>query len=221
MTNNNVIELTCKVCNINKHTYASVKSFEKSKARGGYICPPCVGRSDDAIEKKKRWREDNIDFLRKEGIKSIGIDEEQYYHVLKVREEAKKEIKEINRQNREKRKIEKQALKDKIKKEHFDKLNASFDGEVWKDINYYGFDRYEASTMGRIRNKKTLRIFTPQIQPTGYANISLKNVKGKIETLLIHRIIAKTFLENTENKPCVSHINTIRNDNRVCNLEWV
>ena len=44
--------------------------------------------------------------------------------------------------------------------------------------------------------------------------------KRKCKTQLVHRLVAMTYLPNSENKTCVDHINRHRFDNRVCNLRW-
>ena len=40
------------------------------------------------------------------------------------------------------------------------------------------------------------------------------------KSVLIHRIIAECFLPNPNNLPQINHINEIKDDNRVDNLEW-
>lgn len=49
----------------------------------------------------------------------------------------------------------------------------------------------------------------------GYA---VARINGK--TTYLHRLLAKTFIPNPENKPCVNHINGDGSDNRIENLEW-
>jgi len=60
--------------------------------------------------------------------------------------------------------------------------------------------------------------------------MSLLNVKdyrrvplcenGKPRQTSVHILVAKAFIPNPNNKPYVNHINGIRYDNRVENLEW-
>ena len=57
--------------------------------------------------------------------------------------------------------------------------------------------------------------------PSGYLQINLVAANGKRKKELVHRLVAITFIDNPENKPEVNHINHIRDDNRLENLEWV
>lgn len=95
--------------------------------------------------------------------------------------------------------------------------------EEWIPIKDY--ENYMISNLGRVKNlnyKRTgrERMLKLNKDKNGYLIVSLiKNKKRK--TFLIHRLVAKAFIPNPENKPCVDHINTIKTDNRVENLRWV
>lgn len=54
---------------------------------------------------------------------------------------------------------------------------------------------------------------------SGYL-IAALTVDGLTIRKTVHRLVAKTFIPNPENKPCVNHKNGIKSDNRKINLEW-
>lgn len=96
--------------------------------------------------------------------------------------------------------------------------------EIWKKIPNYSL--YEASNMGYIKtfnwkNKKVEKIMKPALDGSGYLRTMLKGDDGIFHTIKMHRIIAKTFIPNPENKPTINHKNCIKTDNRISNLEWV
>lgn len=93
--------------------------------------------------------------------------------------------------------------------------------ELWKSaFGYEGF--YEVSDLGRVRriwkNGKH-RVITHRNYTRNYPSIALtKNKKRKVGSL--HRLVAKTWIPNPENKPCVNHLNGDVRDCRVINLSW-
>ena len=98
--------------------------------------------------------------------------------------------------------------------------------EIWKPV--VGFEgRYDVSNMGRVRslinNCENLRA-EPKIRKltlgkSGYFYVVLWD-HGNNKVLRVHRMVAEAFLEKPDNAECVNHVNGIKTDNRVENLEW-
>jgi DNA-binding NarL/FixJ family response regulator len=54
----------------------------------------------------------------------------------------------------------------------------------------------------------------------GYQRIALVDKNGKRKMLLVHRLVALTYIPNPSSLPFINHINGDTTDNRVENLEW-
>lgn len=89
---------------------------------------------------------------------------------------------------------------------------------MWKTLDFNPL--YEVSTEGQVR--KISNNYYPKFykDKDGYLSCSLSNGDGTKKKYRVHRLIAMAFIPNPENKPEVNHINSIRDDNRVENLEW-
>lgn len=77
---------------------------------------------------------------------------------------------------------------------------------------------YWVSSNGDIRNAEG-RILRQRYNNSDYDVIDLYMDKRKY-TILVHRIVAETFIPNPLNKPTVNHIDGYKNNNCVENLEW-
>ena len=89
--------------------------------------------------------------------------------------------------------------------------------EIWKSIKDY--PNYEISNYGRVKSKVNNKILKPTFDSRGYYVVSLYNENGKSIPKTIHRLVANAYLKNENNYPVVNHINGIKTDNRVENLE--
>ena len=88
----------------------------------------------------------------------------------------------------------------------------------WKPVvGYEGL--YEVSSDGDVKNVKTQRVLKPCIDNLGYSRVYLSK-QSMVKYFRVHRLVAGIFLTNELDKGDVNHINGVKSDNRVCNLEW-
>lgn len=90
--------------------------------------------------------------------------------------------------------------------------------EVWKDI--VGLEgHYQVSDKSRVRNVKTGRVLKTGTKNQGYEQVRF-SVNGIKTTKKVHRLVAEAFIPNPSSLPYINHINSVRDDNRIENLEW-
>ena len=96
--------------------------------------------------------------------------------------------------------------------------------EEWKPIvGYEGL--YEVSNLGKVKSlidnnrKPREKILKQGKNKYGYMQVILCK-DGKLKHCIVHRLVAKAFIDNPNNYPCVNHIDENKENNCVDNLEW-
>lgn len=84
-------------------------------------------------------------------------------------------------------------------------------------VGYEGL--YLISCDGQVKSLISNKLLKPNRMNTGYLSVELFK-DGKSKRLLIHRLVAQAFIANPDNLPQVNHIDEVKSNNCVSNLEW-
>ena len=83
-----------------------------------------------------------------------------------------------------------------------------------------GFDLYEVSCYGQVRNKETGYILRQRLRKDGYLTVALHIGHHKQVIRFVHRLVATAFVSNPNRYKEVNHEDENKTNNCSDNLEW-
>jgi hypothetical protein len=83
--------------------------------------------------------------------------------------------------------------------------------------NYSDYEIYED---GRVYSRRLGRDLKQSNRNRGYLQVNLVSDDGVSKTFRSHKLVALAYLPNPENKATVTHIDGVKTNNNVANLEW-
>lgn len=85
---------------------------------------------------------------------------------------------------------------------------------------------YSVSSVGRVRNNRTMREVRSQQTEEGYCRVTLRLAGSRQVTFRVHRLVGAAFSPAPEPPSdeldlTINHKNHVKNDNAAANLEWM
>lgn len=88
---------------------------------------------------------------------------------------------------------------------------------IWKPIEGYE-EFYKISNFGEVKSLRRNRLLKIHPDTSGYLQAVLYK-DGTRRTFKIHRLVGKHFIENPKNLPEINHLDGVKSNNHVSNLE--
>lgn len=158
------------------------------------------------LHEKGLVRNKSVERYSQELIKQFQLDYESGYNLKEIAAMHNRDIRAIRNH-----------LLEIYGTKRLPKIQPILEGEEWRDVE--GCSNYQISSFGRVYNKTTGLIIKGGKE--GYhIRISLLKDDGEKFNIMLHRLVAQTFIPNPENKAEVDHIDSNPLNNKVDNLRW-
>jgi plasmid maintenance system antidote protein VapI len=99
-------------------------------------------------------------------------------------------------------------------------MNNDFPTEQWRDVvGYEGL--YQVSNHGRVMDVIDNRLLLGHLSAGGYHVVHFKGAANQRRSHLVHLLVARAFIGECPDGMEIDHIDTVKSNNHVSNLEYV